>query len=74
MQTVATSTQTGEVWRDIAIVAAYVVAGLALGALTLRRQPTESTPGASQGHLRRLGGFWRDICDVSMFRGGFARR
>ncbi len=38
MQTVATSTQTGEVWRDIAIVAAYVVAGLALGALTLRRQ------------------------------------
>jgi len=38
MQTVATSTQTGEVWRDVAIVAAYVVAGLALGALTLRRQ------------------------------------
>ena len=38
MQAVATSTETGDVWRDIAIVAAYVVAGLALGALTLRRQ------------------------------------
>ncbi len=38
MQQVATSTQTGEVWGDIAIVAAYAVAGLALGALTLRRQ------------------------------------
>ncbi len=38
MQTVASSTETGEVWRDIAVVAAYVVAGLALGALTLRRQ------------------------------------
>ncbi len=38
MQAVATSTDTGEVWRDVGIVAAYVVAGLALGALTLRRQ------------------------------------
>ena len=38
MQVVATSTETGGVWRDIAVVAAYVVAGLALGALTLRRQ------------------------------------
>ena len=38
MQTVATSTATGDVWKDIAVVAAYVVAGLALGALTLRRQ------------------------------------
>lgn len=38
MQHVASSTDTGEVWRDILIVAAYVVAGLALGALTLRRQ------------------------------------
>ena len=38
MQAVATSTETGDVWRDIAVVAAYVVAGLALGALTLRRQ------------------------------------
>ena len=38
MQTVAASTETGDVWRDISIVAVYVVAGLALGALTLRRQ------------------------------------
>jgi len=38
MQTVAASSETGEVWQDIALVAAYVVAGLALGALTLRRQ------------------------------------
>jgi ABC-2 type transport system permease protein len=38
MQAVAGSTETGDVWRDIAVVAAYVVAGLALGALTLRRQ------------------------------------
>ena len=38
MQTVATSTETGDVWQDIGIVVAFVVAGLALGALTLRRQ------------------------------------
>jgi ABC-2 type transport system permease protein len=38
MQQVASSTVTGDVWGDIAVVAAYVVAGLALGALTLRRQ------------------------------------
>jgi ABC-2 type transport system permease protein len=38
MQTVAGSTASSEVWRDVALVAAYVVAGLALGALTLRRQ------------------------------------
>jgi ABC-2 type transport system permease protein len=38
MQAVASSTETGDVWRDIAVIAAYVVAGLALGALTLRRQ------------------------------------
>ena len=38
MQAVASSTATGDVWRDIAVVAAFVVAGLALGALTLRRQ------------------------------------
>ena len=38
MQAVVASTSTGEVWQDISIVAAYVVAGLALGALTLRRQ------------------------------------
>jgi ABC-2 type transport system permease protein len=38
MQQVAASTGTGEVWRNVAIVAAYALAGLALGALTLRRQ------------------------------------
>ena len=38
MQTVAASTATGDVWQDIAIIAAFVVAGLGLGALTLRRQ------------------------------------
>jgi ABC-2 type transport system permease protein len=38
MQKVASSTDTGEVWGDVLIVAAYVVVGLALGALTLRRQ------------------------------------
>jgi ABC-2 type transport system permease protein len=38
MQHVAASTDTAEVWQDIALVAAYAVAGLALGALTLRRR------------------------------------
>ena len=38
MQSVASSTETGDVWQDIAIIAAFVVAGLGLGALTLRRQ------------------------------------
>ena len=38
MQTVAGSTATGDVWQDIAIIASFVVAGLGLGALTLRRQ------------------------------------
>jgi ABC-2 type transport system permease protein len=38
MQTVAVSPETAEVWQDIVVVSAYVVAGLALGALTLRRQ------------------------------------
>jgi ABC-2 type transport system permease protein len=38
MQTVAATTETADVWQDIGIVAAFVVAGLALGALTLRRQ------------------------------------
>ena len=38
MQAVASSTATGDVWQDIAVIAAFVVAGLALGALTLRRQ------------------------------------
>ena len=38
MQTVAASTETADVWQDIGIIAAFVVAGLGLGALTLRRQ------------------------------------
>ncbi len=38
MQAVASSTETGEVWLDVLLIAAYVVAGLGLGALTLRRQ------------------------------------
>ena len=38
MQGVATSVDAGEVWQDVAIVAAYVVGVLALGALTLRRR------------------------------------
>jgi ABC-2 type transport system permease protein len=38
MQHVAASTTTAEVWQDVALIAAFVVAGLALGALTLRRQ------------------------------------
>jgi ABC-2 type transport system permease protein len=38
MQHVAASTSTSEVWQDIGLVAAYVVAGLTLGALTLRRR------------------------------------
>ncbi len=38
MQHVASSASTSEVWADAALIAAYVVAGLALGALTLRRQ------------------------------------
>ncbi len=38
MQQLTTSTSTGEVWTDLAVVAAYAVAGLALGAGTLRRR------------------------------------
>ncbi|MEO7350741.1 MAG: ABC transporter permease, partial [Marmoricola sp.] len=38
MQTVAASTETADVWANIALVAAYALAGLALGALTLQRQ------------------------------------
>ncbi len=38
MQTVASSTSTGDVWQDIAVVASYALVALALGALTLRRQ------------------------------------
>lgn len=38
MQTLVTSTETGEVWRNLGIVAIFAVAGLALGAATLRRR------------------------------------
>ena len=38
MQHVASSADTGDAWLDVLVVVAYAVAGLALGALTLRRQ------------------------------------
>jgi len=38
MQHLTRSTSTGEVWGDLSVVAAYAVAGLALGAGTLRRR------------------------------------
>ncbi|HEY0951751.1 ABC transporter permease [Nocardioides sp.] len=38
MQHLTTSASTGQVWRDIAVVSAFAVAGLALGAATLRRR------------------------------------
>ncbi len=38
MQHLTTSAETGQVWRDVAVVAAFAVAGLALGAATLRRR------------------------------------
>jgi ABC-2 type transport system permease protein len=38
MQTLATTSVTGEVWRDVAIVTAFGVAALGLGAATLRRR------------------------------------
>lgn len=38
MRTVSTSTGTADVWADLGIVLLFVVGGLALGALTLRRQ------------------------------------
>ena len=38
MQHLTTSTSTSEVWRDVAVVAGFAVAGLALGAATLRRR------------------------------------
>jgi ABC-2 type transport system permease protein len=38
MEHLATTTSTGEVWRDVGIVAAFAVAALALGAATLRRR------------------------------------
>ena len=38
MSTVSSTTLTGDVWQDLLVVGAFVLAGLALGALTLRRQ------------------------------------
>jgi ABC-2 type transport system permease protein len=38
MQTLVGSTSTGEVWGDLAVVVAFAVAALALGAATLRRR------------------------------------
>jgi ABC-2 type transport system permease protein len=38
MQTLVGSTQTADVWRDLGVVAAFALAGLALGAATLRRR------------------------------------
>jgi ABC-2 type transport system permease protein len=38
MSHLTTSSSTGEVWGDLAVVAGFVVAGLALGAATLRRR------------------------------------
>ena len=38
MQHLARSTTSGEVWADLAVVAAYALAGLGLGAATLRRR------------------------------------
>jgi ABC-2 type transport system permease protein len=38
MQALTTTAQTGEVWGDVGIVAAIAAAGLALGAVTLRRR------------------------------------
>ncbi len=38
MQTLVRSSATGDVWQDVAIVAAFALAGLGLGAATLRRR------------------------------------
>jgi ABC-2 type transport system permease protein len=38
MQHLTTSTSTGDVWGDLGVVAGFIVAGLALGAATLRRR------------------------------------
>ena len=38
MQTLTRTTETGDVWRDLAVVAGYAVTGLVLGAATLRRR------------------------------------
>ncbi len=40
MQHLTTSASTGDVWRDLAVVTAFVLAGLALGAATLSRRTT----------------------------------
>jgi ABC-2 type transport system permease protein len=38
MQTLVVTDATGEVWRDLGIVACFALAALALGAATLRRR------------------------------------
>ncbi len=38
MKALVDSSDTGEVWQDVAVVACFAVAGLALGAVTLRRR------------------------------------
>jgi ABC-2 type transport system permease protein len=38
MQHLVDASAAGAVWRDLAVVLAFVVAGLALGAATLRRR------------------------------------
>jgi ABC-2 type transport system permease protein len=38
MQTLVSTDSTGDVWRDLGIVAAFAVAALGLGAVTLRRR------------------------------------
>ena len=38
MQQLTRTTETGEVWQDLAVVAGFALAGLALGAATLRRR------------------------------------
>jgi ABC-2 type transport system permease protein len=40
METLTTTTATADVWRDLAVVACFALAGLALGAATLRRRTT----------------------------------
>ncbi|MEP9362438.1 ABC transporter permease [Nocardioides sp. CN2-186] len=40
MQTLTTTTATADVWADLAVVAGFAAAGLALGAVTLRRRTT----------------------------------
>jgi ABC-2 type transport system permease protein len=40
METLTESTSTADVWRDLAVVGAFAVAFLGLGAATLRRRTT----------------------------------